>query len=280
MSSASPCGCSFPARRWDCTRRCGALSTTCRPQAGADQPPVVDYLKAQVSDGGEALLRSAGRARTRAGSAPGAARPVPCRPRICICACAAGATRSSSMKRRWPIDPDNAAAHLGLCRMALRRRNFSVAAQSALDALQRIHHRSAGPFPAWPRVVGNGRVRARGRGVSRRHFLQSEFSGSARSARQACSKSISGDAESAREHRRLARSMSEGRTLAADAPGVCRPSRAWFAPSTACARRDAATFQESLIVVTGLPRSGTSLLMQMLAAGGIDVLSDATAGGR
>jgi hypothetical protein len=32
--------------------------------------------------------------------------------------------------------------------------------------------------------------------------------------------------------------------------------------------------EETLIVVTGLPRSGTSLLMQMLAAGGISVLSD------
>lgn len=31
---------------------------------------------------------------------------------------------------------------------------------------------------------------------------------------------------------------------------------------------------DSLVVVTGLPRSGTSLLMQMLAAGGMGVLSD------
>ena len=31
---------------------------------------------------------------------------------------------------------------------------------------------------------------------------------------------------------------------------------------------------ESLVVVTGLPRSGTSMLMQMLAAGGMHVLSD------
>jgi len=31
---------------------------------------------------------------------------------------------------------------------------------------------------------------------------------------------------------------------------------------------------ESVIVVTGLPRSGTSLLMQMLAAGGVPILSD------
>lgn len=32
--------------------------------------------------------------------------------------------------------------------------------------------------------------------------------------------------------------------------------------------------KESIIVVTGLPRSGTSMLMQMLAAGGVDVVSD------
>jgi len=37
------------------------------------------------------------------------------------------------------IDPDNAHAHIGVCRMALRRRKFSVAAHSALDALQRIY---------------------------------------------------------------------------------------------------------------------------------------------
>jgi hypothetical protein len=32
--------------------------------------------------------------------------------------------------------------------------------------------------------------------------------------------------------------------------------------------------EESLVVVTGLPRSGTSMLMQMLAAGGMRFLSD------
>ncbi len=32
--------------------------------------------------------------------------------------------------------------------------------------------------------------------------------------------------------------------------------------------------EESLIVVTGLPRSGTSMLMQMLAAGGLGLVSD------
>ena len=38
------------------------------------------------------------------------------------------------------IDPDNGHAYLGVCRMALRRGKFSVAAHAALDALQRIWH--------------------------------------------------------------------------------------------------------------------------------------------
>jgi hypothetical protein len=37
---------------------------------------------------------------------------------------------------------------------------------------------------------------------------------------------------------------------------------------------DTAPLDESLVVVSGLPRSGTSMLMQMLAAGGMPVLTD------
>ena len=44
--------------------------------------------------------------------------------------------------------------------------------------------------------------------------------------------------------------------------------------AAACAEQALPPVGERLIVVTGLPRSGTSLLMQMLAAGGLGVLSD------
>jgi hypothetical protein len=37
---------------------------------------------------------------------------------------------------------------------------------------------------------------------------------------------------------------------------------------------EAAPLEESLVVVTGLPRSGTSMFMQMLAAGGLNILTD------
>ena len=73
------------------------------------------------------------------------------------------------------IDPDNAHAHIGLCRMALRRRKFSVAAQSALDALQRIYHYPLAHFLLGRRVSGNEGIRTGGRGVPRGHFLQSRI---------------------------------------------------------------------------------------------------------
>ena len=85
-----------------------------------------------------------------------------------------------------------------------------------------------------------------------------------------------GDAESAREHRRLARLMRSRdkarplpENLATAAVAPARPNLPSSAPV-----EDMPPLDQSLIVVTGLPRSGTSMLMQMLAAGGIEVLTD------
>jgi len=85
-----------------------------------------------------------------------------------------------------------------------------------------------------------------------------------------------GDADGAREHRRLAHSMRNRRVRkvrqpvpdTAGAPGV------GSAPGTLLPTENAPPLSGSLIVVTGLPRSGTSMLMQMLAAGGLSILSD------
>ncbi len=83
-----------------------------------------------------------------------------------------------------------------------------------------------------------------------------------------------GNGASAREHRRLARRMRSRRT-----PKI-RPSTAETReiPNPASTPHekpvDMPPLQECLVVVTGLPRSGTSMLMQMLAAGGIGILSD------
>lgn len=82
-----------------------------------------------------------------------------------------------------------------------------------------------------------------------------------------------GDTESAREHRRLARNMRHRKNSTPVSPLAVKAS----APSGAPAAPVIAgmpPLAESLIVVTGLPRSGTSLLMQMLSAGGMEILTD------
>jgi len=171
------------------------------------------------------------------------------------------------------VDPDNVHSHLGICRLALRNREFGAAAQSALDALERNYH--------WPPA----------------HYLLGRALTGMKKYEQACSafrvaismnpnyaeahirlaalleKHLS-DAASAREHRLLARRMRK-RTLT-QRPSVAEPVAVAVATDLP---QPAAVFemppmQECLIVVTGLPRSGTSLLMQVLAAGGLRVVSD------
>jgi tetratricopeptide (TPR) repeat protein len=103
------------------------------------QPPVVDYLKAQVLT-----------AEQRYPEALAALQRVTeahlVRPGLFLQSAdlylRLGLWRHAQRvyEKALEIDPDNAQAHLGICRMALRRRKFAVAAQLALDALQRIYH--------------------------------------------------------------------------------------------------------------------------------------------
>jgi tetratricopeptide (TPR) repeat protein len=177
------------------------------------------------------------------------------------------------------IDPDNAHAHIGLCRMALRRRRFSAAAHSALDALQRNYHDPLAHFLLGRSLAGMKEY-ARAADAFRAAISFNPNFPESHARLAALLEKHLGDIESAREHRRLARSIGSRRTL-----HPARPTVAERAESSAvvCAQPDAPTtdttaemppLSESLTVVTGLPRAGTSLLMQMLAAGGVRVLSD------
>jgi predicted AlkP superfamily phosphohydrolase/phosphomutase/tetratricopeptide (TPR) repeat protein len=177
------------------------------------------------------------------------------------------------------IDPDNAQAHIGLCRIALRRRKFGAAAHSALDALQRIYHDPLAHFLLGRALAGMKDYERAAEAFRAAISFNPNFP-EAHARLAALLEKHLGDTESAREHRRLARSM-KGRgashvvlPAAADmsesATEVLTPPDPQIVPADA----EMPPLSESLIVVTGLPRSGTSLLMQMLAAGGICVLSD------
>src|ERR1019366_2409399 len=104
------------------------------------------------------------------------------------------------------IDPDNAHAHIGLCRMALRRRKFSAAAQSALDALQRIPHYPLGHFLLGLALAGMKEYQRAAEAFRAAISFNPNFP-EAQVRLAALLERHLGDAQSAREHRRLARRM-------------------------------------------------------------------------
>ena len=238
------------------------------------QPPVIDYLKAQVLTA-EKRYEEALAALERVSEAHLV------RPGLFL------QTGDLYMRlRRWrdaqqvyekalAIDPDNAHAHIGLCRMALLRRKFSVAAQSALDALQRVYHYPLAHFLLGRALTGLKEYKQAADAFRAAISFNPNFP-EAHVRLAALLEKHLGDPESAREHRRLARRMR--------VPGATRPSLTEriespdavppLAPPLPARMTEMPPLEESLIVVTGLPRSGTSMLMQMLAAGGMDVLSD------
>ena len=160
------------------------------------------------------------------------------------------------------LDPDNVPAHIGLCRIALRRGEFSRAAHLALDALDRTCNDPQPHFLLGRALSGMREYKPAAEAFRTAIALNPNFP-QAHARLAMLLKNHLGDEESAREHRRLASAMKN----AAVPPLPAIRSRA---------RKPAEMppVSESLIVVTGLPRSGTSMLMQMLAAGGMKVLSD------
>jgi predicted AlkP superfamily phosphohydrolase/phosphomutase/tetratricopeptide (TPR) repeat protein len=170
------------------------------------------------------------------------------------------------------LDPDNAQAHIGVCRMALRRRDFSVAAHAALDALQRVHQYPLAHFLLGRALTGLQEYQRAAEAFRiaisfNPNFPEAHVRLAGLLARQL------NDQEAAKEHRRLARRMRRSRSTPQSAAAPAE--RLEICGGSTTIESEMPPWQECLIVVTGLPRSGTSMLMQMLSAGGLEVLADA-----
>ncbi len=237
------------------------------------EPPVVDYLKAQIligerryTDALDALERvtetnvNQPALYLQAGD-------------LCLRLGHDGEARQN-YEKALSIDPDNAQAPIGLCRIALRRRDYGAAAHLALDALQRTYQNPVAHF-LLGRALGGMKEYERAADAFRVAISFNPNFPQAHLRLALLLETQVGDSENAREHRRLARSM---RTPVASHPAktVEAASFIYHPPGRSLAARgaDMPSAAESVIVVTGLPRSGTSLMMQMLAAGGVEVLSD------
>jgi predicted AlkP superfamily phosphohydrolase/phosphomutase/tetratricopeptide (TPR) repeat protein len=167
------------------------------------------------------------------------------------------------------IDPDDARAYLGLCRAALGQRRFAEGAQAALEALERKHHDPQGHF-LLGLALERMREHERAAEAFRAALSINPNYPEAHARLAALLEKHLGDAERAREHRRLVRRMRRGDVV----PRVAEEFAERLESGAGFSKSENALPADSLIVVTGLPRSGTSMLMQMLAAGGVPVLTD------
>ena len=104
------------------------------------------------------------------------------------------------------IDPDSADAHLGMSRVALRRRKFSVAAHSALDALQRVYHDPSAHFLLGLALSGMKEYERAAEAFRAAISFNPNFPEAHLRLASVLEKHL-GDPESARAHRRLARRM-------------------------------------------------------------------------
>jgi hypothetical protein len=173
------------------------------------------------------------------------------------------------------IDPDNVQANVGLCRLAIHRRAFSDAAEYARLALAKLYF-----FPMAHFLLGVARV-----GLE-------EYEKAAEAFRTALSQNPHfpqahlwlgrllrnrfNDIPGAHEHFSLYREMRahrQSRKRHPAEPSAAKPV-VEQQPAVDQASIKLGPLVDDVLVVSGLPRSGTSMLMQMLQAGGVPILTD------
>ena len=174
------------------------------------------------------------------------------------------------------IDSDNPYAHLGICRVALRKRDYRAAAQAALDCLQRLYQYPMAHFLLGVALMG-AREYGRAAGALRVALALNPNFPQAHIRMAWLLKHKLKDANGAEEHLRRYRETRQKRRpaqpVSADLPAV-DDTAAPAVPEPAKGQAELPPLGDDIVVVCGLPRSGTSLIMQMLAAGGVPVLTD------
>jgi tetratricopeptide (TPR) repeat protein len=171
------------------------------------------------------------------------------------------------------IDPDNPHAHVGMCRTALRRRDFRAAAQSALEGIQRLYHYPMAHFLLGNALMGLGQDARAAEAFRVALSLNPNFPQAHLRLAMLLKRRLN-DATAAHEHLRLFRELRKGRREAQMADRQPEPRPAETAPEEPEQQRALPPLQDEVVVVSGLPRSGTSMIMQMLAAGGVSILTD------
>ena len=181
------------------------------------------------------------------------------------------------------LDPIHPVAHLGLARAYLGKREHHKSLEHATAGVGLAYHNPVAHY------LCARALRSLGRHAEAIESLQTALSFN--SVFPEAQRLISvlyrklGQAELARQHREFARAATN--RIVAYRDGAPRPEDAdvsldvdWHRPATVGELWNSLAghpvSEESVVVVSGLPRSGTSMMMQLLAAGGVPVLADGT----
>jgi tetratricopeptide (TPR) repeat protein len=208
---------------------------------------------------------------------------------------AQSAGQALNLLRRWPeaekqfrqvlnSDPQNVRAHLGLCRARLGQGHKRAAAESARKAVSLQHFNPVGHYllglaylrqKRVPRAVEAFRtaVRQNPNYPEAHRVLATIYENYFHDPDQAAACRQEADAAKERISQLKAGEMeavnvpaSRRRTMASDEEVL--------QAGTPIAPPEDVDIEDTVVVVSGMPRSGTSMMMQMLAAGGFEACTD------
>ncbi|HXE62253.1 MAG TPA: alkaline phosphatase family protein [Bryobacteraceae bacterium] len=172
------------------------------------------------------------------------------------------------------IDSTDARIHFSLARLALHNRDFSAAAQHALDGIALLERDPRGHYLLGIALVRLGKYEPAVCTFERALAIHPAFPQAhlwlARVHRAL------GDRETAAFHAR-ARVQTWQKMHVPSATITRQPAFATPAPrptAIAGSARELPPLNGEVVIVCGLPRSGTSMLMQMLVAGGLPAVTD------
>ena len=183
--------------------------------------------------------------------------------------------------KRWPdaerafqhayhIDADNPHAHLGMARALLAQRKNRLASGEALKAVGALYHYPLAHFCLGVALHRVGRIKRAVEALEVAVSLNPNFPEAHRRLSHIYQQRLR-DHEMAAKHRELARTQRKTNMHQETAP---------TAPPTdlepAAVESQPAGPAERITIVSGLPRSGTSLMMSMLQAAGLPLLTDET----
>ena len=197
------------------------------------------------------------------------------------------ALAAEAFRKSVALDPDDAQAHTGLAQCFLRARHYEEAAEAALDA---VGLRYSSPHAHHCLGVALARLDETARAIQAfENALRFQAAWTPAHQYLAILRARRGENERAAWHRVQVREARARRAGAADFQKVLRRdaaaraktraenlrrSRARSGPTVRPEKGGSHLAPQEFFIVSGLPRSGTSLMMQILEAAGLTIMRD------